>query len=264
MANNWKHFSSWDTVLPPNRPGRAETDLLRTCLLNANKDLAIVMGATPEYRNLLKLLGFKAIVVIEKNISFLNSLSHLSIESEVETIVEGDWLDVLQEYRGKCDVIISDTTLGNIPFEKQDFLQTSMCETLQPDGILFDRIVHYRDGLCNWELINETFRFLPVNLETANLFHIMAVFRSPTIAEIGRVNAKSAYDAVIGQNPKLLRIAELTKLWVTPEMCEWYYDGKYRHPFKNYEHFLSSLNEINFDLSGFGRNISIVIGKKQE
>jgi hypothetical protein len=259
--DNWKHFSSWDTVLPPNRPGRVETDLLRTCLLNLSKDIALVMGATPEYRNLLKLFGFKSIVVIEKNIPFLNSLSHISIDSEVETIVEGDWLDVLPDFKGKCSIVISDTTLGNVPFENQDSLQALMCEALKPEGILFDRILHYREGLCNWDSINETFRFLPLNLETANLFHIMAIFRSPVIAEIGKVNARSAYDSAVKQNPQLRYITELTKLWVTPEVCEWYYDGQFRHPFKVYDHFLSSLQEINYELLGFGRNISIVIGK---
>ncbi len=259
--NNWKHFSSWDTVLPPNRPGRVETEFLRTCLFNVNKDLAIVMGATPEYRNLLKLLGFKAIVVIEKNLSFLHSLSHLSIDSEVEMIVEGDWLEVLPDYRGRCSVVISDTTLGNVPFDSQDSLQASMCEALKPEGILFDRVLHYREGLCSWDSINETFRFLPLNLETANLFHIMAVFRSPVIAEDGKVKAKSAYDSAVKQNPQLRGVTELTKLWVTPEACEWYYDGQFRHPLKIYNHFLSSLEEINYELPGFGRNISIVFGR---
>jgi hypothetical protein len=258
---NWKHFSSWDTVLPPNRPGRIETDFLRACMLNADRELAIVLGATPEYRNLLKLLGFSSIVVIEKNMSFLHSLSHLSIESEAEIIVEGDWLQVLPDFKGRCSAVVSDLTLGNVPFEKQDHLQMLMCEALRPEGVLFDRVLHYRNGLCTWASINETFRSLPMNLETANLFNMMAVFQSPVTDRIGMVNAKIAYESAVKQNPSLERIAELTKLWVTPEICEWYYCGQFRHPLQVYNQFLASPEEINYDVPGFGRNLSIVVGK---
>ncbi len=262
MVNNWKHISSWDTVLPPNRPGRFETDLLRCCLANVKRDLAIVMGATPEYRNVLKLLGFGRIIVVEKNISFLDSLSHLSIDCDRETVIEGDWLDVLPDFRGQCTVVVSDTTLGNVRFGSQDSLQTLMCGALGPEGMLFDRVLHYREGLCSWDSINEAFRFLPLNLETANLFNIMGVFRSPVVAEIGMVCARDAYASAVKQNPHLKRIAELSKLWVTPEACEWYYTGRYRNPVKVYSQFLSSVQEVNYDLSGFGRNISIVIGNR--
>ncbi len=260
--SNWKNYSSWDTVLPPNRPGKTEVEFLRTCLLDANKDSAIVLGATPEYRNLLKILKFKKIVVIEKNISFLKSISHLSIQSEAETIVEGDWLEILPKFKGQYSLVVSDITLGNIPFEQQSDLQKLMCDALKPDGILFDRILHYRDGLCNWDLIGETFRYLPLNLETVNLFSIMALFRSPVIKNIGKLDTTIAYDTVVKKHYFLKKISNLTKKYVTPTNCIWWYNGIFKNPLKTYSNFLTSSQEINYHSRGFNRNISIVLGKK--
>ena len=122
MANNFEEIlSNWQFVLPPSRPSIYELERVKSYLLNVNKNERIaVLGSTIEYRNLLHTMGFKDIYIFEKNPSFYNWTQGWIVEkSPNEKIVWGDWLDTIKNYREQFAVVLSDLTMGNIPYEKR-------------------------------------------------------------------------------------------------------------------------------------------------
>ena len=68
----WDRIESWELVLPPSRPSQQHLDWFRKHLGKLRTDEPIaILGSTPELRDLLALLGFRNINVLERNVEFL-------------------------------------------------------------------------------------------------------------------------------------------------------------------------------------------------
>ena len=144
MANNFEEIlSNWQFVLPPSRPSIYELERVKSYLLNVNKNERIaVLGSTIEYRNLLHTMGFKDIYIFEKNPSFYNWTQGWIVEkSPNEKIVWGDWLDTIKNYREQFAVVLSDLTMGNIPYEKRFAFYQDIYFALKSGGVFLDKVL---------------------------------------------------------------------------------------------------------------------------
>ena len=79
----------------------------------------MVLGATPEFRDLLADLGFENIIVLEKNLSFKRLLDEERAFKNAERTIEGDWLTSLHAEEWQLAFLLSDLTLGNIAYERR-------------------------------------------------------------------------------------------------------------------------------------------------
>jgi hypothetical protein len=193
-VQDWSSVRSWELVLPPNRPGAEVLATLRRCLQRLGSIRhAAVLGATPEFVDLLTHAGAEAIVCIDRCPEFATSMRSLRSTPASETLAVGEWRDVLSAFPGAFDVILSDFTLGNLPYGEQGELLDAVAGALAPRGRFLDRVLTYRQPCHPYERLIEEFRRLPANLVTLNDFNARWLFCGERVTEHEVVDPAETY-----------------------------------------------------------------------
>ena len=226
----WSVMRHWDLVLPPSRPSRRELEHVAEIARHVpRKEPVAVLGSTPEFRDCLHELGFGDVVVLERDLSFLRSVSRLRVYSNRETIVHGDWLETLGDHRGEFALILSDLTMGNVAYERREEFYSLVADALTERGIFYDKVLtHGETGLDVGRLIDK-YRQLPLNLLHVNHFSCEMVFCSEIITRAGIVDTTRVYDTVagLGGGPRIAAFLEATQR-ITPRDLRWYYGRPWR------------------------------------
>ncbi|MFH1294942.1 MAG: class I SAM-dependent methyltransferase [Candidatus Aenigmatarchaeota archaeon] len=140
----WKKVAHmWNTYFtPPSRISSEEFVKYREWLgrLNPGRQplKALVLGATPEIRDLLAEFGYEAIVV-DINPEMVRAMSSLmKRKNPKETVIIENWLknDLPS---GTFDVVIGDAVLPNIPWKFWERLLSEVKRVLKPDGTFVAR-----------------------------------------------------------------------------------------------------------------------------
>nr|WP_321441117.1 hypothetical protein [uncultured Hyphomonas sp.] len=214
----------WNFVLPPNRPSELNIALLlQTISLLPQKRKACILGSTPEYRQVLR-NGFDFVTIVDKSQEFCDLSTSIVGSSKNETIVIGDWLEVLGDYPRQFDLIVSHYTHGNIPFPQRKKFFDLLAGSLNQDGLLFDCVFQPKRALCDLKYIELYFsRALP-NIRWANDMNCLAIFQGEHIAEHGVIDTSAAYEWLqAGRfSSHVENVIALAKL-VTPPGLIWHY-----------------------------------------
>lgn len=226
----WDAFKTWDLVLPPSRPSAFHLKEIRRFLQRGgNVRRAAVLGSTPEFRDLLCELDCKEIYVFDSNESFYRSMSSLRAYANYETFVHGDWLETLPRFAGCFSVVLSDLTMGNVPYETRQQFYDCIVESLAPKGLFVDKVLtHDADVLRINELV-EKYRELPLNLRHVNDFSCEFLFCSELIQSRQVVDTTRFYDHLNEtiEHPRIRKFLQMcTK--ITPRNCLWYYGKHWR------------------------------------
>lgn len=140
----WKQIADmWSTYFtPPSRISPQELEKYREWLKKLKQkdtaQTALVLGATPELRDALNELGYKA-TIIDINMEMILALNSLmKTKNPAEIIVRANWLDnPLQG--GYYDIIAGDAVLPNVPWAQRDKLLSEVKRLLKPKGVFLTR-----------------------------------------------------------------------------------------------------------------------------
>ena len=218
-------MKQWDLVLPPSRPSAHQIAALRPhiCCIDREKPVAI-LGSTPEFRDLLFECGFTNVHILERNLTFLSSMSDLRVYSNPETIIHGDWLDTLPESRGRFALILSDLTSGNIPYEDRPRFYDDISNALMPGGLFCDKILTHPGPHIPINILLQRYSDLPLNLLHINNFSSEVFFCSELLNHNQTVDSTLFYQ-ILDERAKHPRVHAFTAKAksITPPGFVWWY-----------------------------------------
>jgi hypothetical protein len=235
---DWRSFSTWHAVLPPNRPWQQNVDSIRALLERGSIHEAAILGATPEFRDLMTEFPTTHTTLYERDNSFLEISTANCLSAPAQSITWGDWRETLPTAVESADLILSDFTTGNIPYEDRGTFFRSLAEMLRPGGILIDRILiptrfNTPEDLC------QKYDQRVYNLQTLNDFNADAVFLNRRTLLDGIVDVDSCYEELdSSRSQRVRRLASRNRL-VTPAGQTWYYGSE--HPLDKHIENMSAL-----------------------
>ncbi len=172
FSEPWKKLASnWEMYTPPGRPSKEAIKyykkFARLATKNSKTKRALVIGATPELRDLLYELNFE-VTIIDINIEMILAMSKLTKHKNPnEIIVKGSWTDhpLQSDY---YDIALGDLVLSNVPEEKQEQFLKELKRVLKKNGYWITKMDLTLD---NWihedpEIIIKRYSVLPVKRNT--------------------------------------------------------------------------------------------------
>lgn len=230
--DTWDQMESWELVLPPSRPSQQHLDWFRKHVSELEPDEPIaILGSTPELRDMVALLGFRDVYVLERNMTFLKRMDHLRVTktSGNETVVKGDWMQTLRSCTGRFAAVLSDLTSGNISYSQQRTFYSLVAESLRPNGIFCDKLLSHPIPHERLGILLEKYETAPLNLCTVNRFNCEVFFCSELLAKFGRVDTNCFYKYLrqVNHGPTVGAILDRLPS-ITPEGMIWHYGRPWR------------------------------------
>ena len=246
LMSNWDNMLQWEVVLPPSRPTEEELNRIVKEISHYDKKLPVaVLGSTPEFREILHRLNFSNIYIFEKSIDFYNQMSELlpGYASENEQFILGNWLETLPIYPRRFQFVLSDLTMGNLPYEDRYSFYDSIYSSLVPGGVFIDKVLAFDFPVPSLEDLFRKYEDLPINLRTINDFSSEVLFCSELVMEKQMVNSTQFYKIIREGNysEKIKMFAEKAKM-ITPEGFIWYYGKSWDELSTDY---LSKYSRVN-------------------
>lgn len=140
FATPWKEYAArWKKYYtPPGQPSKQAVNTYRHFALIAISNLkrkprGLILGSTPELRDLLAQLGFE-VTLADINMEMILAMGELAKRKDPgEILINSNWLDIPIE-DNYFDVIFGDIVLSNIPRPKQDNFLKELARLLKPGG----------------------------------------------------------------------------------------------------------------------------------
>lgn len=225
MSDVWSRMDHWDLVLPPSRPDAYQLELIRRVISDVDRGAPVgVLGSTPEFRDLLAELGFSDIRIFERNNDSYRRMSALRSRETSERLVEGDWLMTLPLQAQEMHLLLSDLTMGNIPYDSREAFYGGVRLSLATGGLFIDKVLrHPEPGLPVSRLL-EKYAWLPLNLATVNRFSCEALFCSELLDVSHVVDTSALYDELASRPMAANTRAVLARTpLITPRNGRWWY-----------------------------------------
>lgn len=249
----WSNIAKrWTNYLPPFRPTTNDLKLFQeitlTHLSSHLKINALVLGATPELRDLLFMLG-ASITIVDQNPRMVEAMSGLRVYTGHEDIYIDDWFQFLPTRKQSFDLIVSDLTQGNIPYDKQEDFFRLISEALVPGGLYIDRAFTFRDRSRLYIADEEFNRFseMPViNIASINEMFYNCFCASDLLFRLGTVDVHAIYSHMRNElkSDVLKKYATLMNEYLAPEATVWYYGKDWNEVSKIYFRHLHLITEI--------------------
>ncbi|MBU4369682.1 hypothetical protein KKG58_02865, partial [Patescibacteria group bacterium] len=136
LANAWKN------LLPPVRPSVEELKIynkyIKNVLKNNSKARILILGSTPEFRDLI--LKYKSTpICLDINSVVFKALKTLVKRKGKEIFICSDWLKLKD--KNKFDLIIGHEVFNMIPINKYSFLTQAIAENLKTDGLYIHTMI---------------------------------------------------------------------------------------------------------------------------
>lgn len=150
----------WAVMTPPLRPSFGEITIYQRCLESIigkkrKKIKALILGATPELRDLTARLGIDT-TIVDVNPNMVRGMTELLEYSDgQEKVVIANWLNVPLK-GSQFDVIMCDHGMHHIFFEDWDKYFNEIKRLLKPDGYLINAFVTVEDAekISNKDIID--------------------------------------------------------------------------------------------------------------
>lgn len=213
-------------VIPPSRPSPEQLEHIRLRLNRVDRAMPVaVLGATPEFRDLLGQLEFASVFVFDRNADFFRQMTAARALDTKEHFIEGDWLETLGSFSDQFSVILSDLTSGNLEYRIRAQFYALVEAALRPDsGMFFDKVLTNEKPLLSLQQIAEFYSWQPINLQTLNYFSCDSLFSSELILEHELVDTTTFYDRLEAEftTARLRKFVHFAEL-ITPRGGIWYY-----------------------------------------
>jgi len=183
-TETWRNFiKGWSKFDTPGRPTKKEVTIYKKfgfVKLKKKGARALVLGSTPEIRDMLARQNNLQVYVIDVNIGNILAMSELMKNKgakDKEIWMEANWLNnpLPENY---FDLIYGDFVICNILFEKQNKFLANIKGWLKKDGLFITRCTKVTQKYKELSLKNfcQLFENKPVNLKTINHFWELGVF----------------------------------------------------------------------------------------
>jgi hypothetical protein len=229
IASSWDSMDSWHMVLPPSRPSIGDLRAVARHLSVVPRDVPVaVMGSTPEFRSLLGRLGFERVVVVDDSLRFYQARSTEVARWPLlsEQFVCQTWQSHFGNIENQYGAILSDLTLGNVPYSERAELYEGVARSLVKGGLFVDKVLTNDCDRYSFQYLGSRFKSMPLNLAVVNDFNCRAVFCGELSGlSSGILHAEEAYDELlsrIGSDPAIRKILDWCKI-ITPPDMKWYY-----------------------------------------
>jgi hypothetical protein len=237
LATKWDAQSHWHLMLPPSRPSARYLDFVRTYVERAPRQAQIaVLGSTPELRDLCVEAGQPNVHVLERSSAFHAACSQLLVyDNPRETLHLGDWLEVLPSMSTSFDLILSDLTLGNVPYERRSEFFSGISGALRPSGFFLDKVLTHPRSPVPLDALDEKYRSAPFNLQTLNDFSNEYFFLSELTTD-GTVDIQRFHGILASRfktAPRLRRLLEESLQLVTANGV-WHYGRPWQEVQRTY------------------------------
>ena len=190
----WNKIESWELVLPPSRPSRRHLDWFRKHLGELSLDDPVaILGCTPELRDLLAKLGFTNVYLLERNLDFIEKMNQLRVTQNQETVLHGDWMQVLPDCFERFSAVLSDLTSGNVVYHKRSNFYSLIAESIRPGGMFCDKLLSHPIPHHALDQLIDKYEEEPLNVDTLNRFNCEAFFCSELLTMFGRVDTSRFY-----------------------------------------------------------------------
>lgn len=233
----WSTHFTWELVLPPSRPSRHDLAVVTRHLNPLERDVPVcVMGSTPEFRDTAARLGFSDVTVVDSSREFhaySESLRCFNTEDN-ETYINADWREYFPGISKQFGAILSDLTMGNIPYADRDHLYRAIERSLSPGGLYIDKVLTRQGPLYTSSELRKIFDASPLNLASVNDFNCRALFCHAFQGEA--IASSSRYDELatdFADHPVILKHIELCEK-ITPRGMTWYYGRNWSEVSRQY------------------------------
>ena len=164
-------------------------------------DPIAILGSTPELRDLLALLGFRDVYVLERNAAFLARMNGLRVRAVHRDGAAGrldaDAAGLLWEICGSA--------LGpdqrKYPLRPAEGFYCLVAESLRPGGMFCDKLLSYPIPHEPLGELLDKYESAPLNLDTVNRFNCEVFFCSELLTTFGRVDTSRFYDYLRKMGP---------------------------------------------------------------
>jgi len=146
FAEPWKEFAArWERYYtPPGRPSEQAINIYKGFVRKAvggikRQPRALVLGSTPELRDLLKELGCR-VAIVDINLEMILAMTELlEMKNQEEIMVRGNWIStpLASHY---FDVVLGDIVLSNVPAESQEQFLKEIIRILKPRGYFITKM----------------------------------------------------------------------------------------------------------------------------
>ncbi len=228
--DTWDLMNEWHLVLPPSRPSASQLSSIHSFISDVDRKLPVaVLGSTPEFRDLLNEAGFTEIHVLERNTAFYRAMSKWRVYDNPEQLIEGDWLETLKDLGNTYGLILSDLTIGNIPYSDRRNFYELVANALQPGGYFIDKVLTHPGSMLVVDDLVEKYSSLPLNLLWINYFSCEMLFCSDLL-DIKQIVDSSMFYDILRQRVSCERVLAFIQYapMITPRGCKWYYGRRWQ------------------------------------
>jgi len=246
LARKWMYY------LPPGRPSNTDLREIRGIIqrrLGASEKInALILGATPEFRDLLYTLD-ASVSVVDRNPDMIKATSYLRLFDSKEQIHGEDWFDFLPRNEGAFDLILSDFTQGNMHYDRQEEFYWLVSNALAPHGYFVDRVLTFRSQSLVYSSkdLLKHFANCPLNLVTLNNVMFQLFFASDLTCQWEMVDVDRMFGVMekhSEQDPGLRKFVTFMKEFIFGEGLVWYYGRDWTRISENYFKHLELVEEI--------------------
>lgn len=149
--SEWREFvEKWRVLNPPWKPSVERVGLYRELIKKYVKgEKALVLGATPEIRDLLAKLKFK-VTLLDISLPMVRAMTFLKKTKNKEKIIIGDWLKA--KLNERYDLVIGDSVITNLlPSQYTKFFK-QVQRFLKNDGIFISQGVFLSKPISKYRI----------------------------------------------------------------------------------------------------------------
>jgi hypothetical protein len=139
MDEKWNSHDIWHRVQPPARPSQSDLRFLEDHLktLDPHSSKALILGCTPEYRDLLMKYELDSTCIDHQSESF-HELKNLMKYEDRSRLIETDWRKM--DFDGEFDLILGDLSFTMLNLRDWDNVAGRINKALKIGGKSFQRI----------------------------------------------------------------------------------------------------------------------------
>lgn len=145
VAENWEKYYA-----PPGRPSKEDRGKYAMYVkkaLGKKSGRALVLGATPEVRNVLHKFPLE-VTCIDVNLEMILAMNKFVPESDKDILIRGNWVEnpLADNY---FDIVLGDLTWGNVPKDQWAKFHKNIKRILKPGGYYIHRVTTIPE---NWKI----------------------------------------------------------------------------------------------------------------
>lgn len=234
LKESWRSFAkNWKLLGSPGRPSKNEVETYRQAcgiaLRGKKKARALVMGSTPEIRDILADYKNTQTVIVDNLLDMMLGMTELMKKRNKNEIwVKSNWL-AAPFPENYFDLILADFTVGNLPFDKQSIYYGNISKWLKRDGLCAEKVTGFKkeELPMTMDELNSYCEGKKINRDLYTLFWECGIFfLDPPVGRAVEVDLfRKRLSKYIKDNPNSIsakifqrsdNIYPTTKIWFIP------------------------------------------------